>query len=221
MKLEEKGYGGYYSQRDLVWRDAGKADTFGDTATYYYLPLSGYTLESKYGYSSAKELKDDVDGSGIGGLHNGSIYGVRKGDIEFIKTQKNWINYEDHIVQVLANVKEADMLGMVVAEVDRYDQVRYNSGMATKIANQASPFLVLMSKFKGIEKVKYNQRSFQQLARRYASNLNFDPIAFAEVFVNECKAVYARYPLLENLRYHDSSDALAEYINLVDAHKGV
>lgn len=221
MKLEEKGYGGYYSSKELVWRDAGKADSFDASVTYYYLPLSGYVLESKYGYSSAKSLKDDIDGSGIKGIHRGEIYGVRKGDIEFIKAQPNWINYEDHIVDVLSKVTEADMLGMVAAEVDQFEQLRYNSGTASKIENQDSPFLVLMKKFKNVEKVKFNQQNFHQLARRYASNLNFDPVAFAESYVNECKAVYARYPLLENIRYRDRSDAIAEYINLIDAKKGV
>jgi hypothetical protein len=221
MKLEEKGYGGYYSQKDLVWRDAGKADSFDAKETYYYLPLSGYILESKYGYSSAKSLKDDVDGSGIKGIHRGSIYGVRKGDIEFIKTQANWINYEDHIVDVLGKLSETDMLGMVAAEVDQFEHIRYNSGTATKIENNNSPFLVLMNKFKDVDRVKFNQHNFQTLARRYAKDLNFDPVAFAESYVNECKAVYARYPLLENLRYRDRSDAIAEYINLIDTKKGV
>jgi hypothetical protein len=221
MKLEEKGYGGYYSQKELVWRDAGKADSFDVKETYYYLPLSGYVLESKYGYSSAKSLKDDVDGSGIKGIHRGSIYGVRKGDIEFIKTQANWINYEEHIVDVLSKLSETDMLGMVAAEVDQFEHIRYNSGTATKIENNNSPFLVLMNKFKDVDRIKFNQHNFQTLARRYAKDLNFDPVAFAESYVNECKAVYARYPLLENLRYRDRSDAIAEYINLIDTKKGV
>jgi hypothetical protein len=146
---------------------------------------------------------------------------VRKADIEFIKTQKNWVNFEDHIVDVLSKVKEEDFIGMVLGMVDNYDFAQYNSNIALKIENQASPFLILSTKFKDVEKAKFNQQNFQQLARRYASNMTFDPNALGEKFVNECKAVYARYPLLENLRYRDCSSAIAEYINLIDAHKGI
>ncbi|CAB4241793.1 hypothetical protein UFOVP71_331 [uncultured Caudovirales phage] len=221
MVLQERGYGGYYREREMVWKDAGKADSFDKKDIHYYLPLSGYTLESKYGYSSAKELKDDVTSSGVKGFHRGSIYGVRKSDIEFIKTQKNWVNFEDHIVDVLSKVKEEDFVGMVLGMVDNYDFAQYNIDIATKIENQGSPYLVLSTKFKDVEKVKFNQANFQQLTRRYANNMTFDPTALGEKFVIECKAVYARYPLLENLRYRDCSSAIAEYINLVDAHKSV
>ncbi len=221
MKLEEKGYGGYYTQKELVWRDAGKADSFDSASTHYYLPLSGYTLESKYGYSSAKELIDDVNGSGIKGLHKGDVYGVRKGDIEFIKTQPNWINFEDHIVAVLSQLKESDLAGTVLSAVDQYDFAQYNESIAKRIENPNSPLLVLMNKFKGVEKVKYNKHNFSQLTRRYAKNLTFNPEALSEKVIGECKAVYDRYPLLENVRYRDRSDAIAEYINLIDAKKGV
>lgn len=223
MELKERGYGGYYRERELVWKDAGKADSFDSTITHYYLPLSGYMLESQAGYTSAKELVDDVKESGISGIHVRTIYGVRKSDIEFIKTQKNWVNYETFLTNKLAQLKEEDLIGMAVSEVDEYTQVQYNSDTANKITNQASPFVMLMNKFEGVTKVRYNKHHFERLTRRFNKTLTIDPEAITKKYVDECKAVYARYPLLENLRYRGDgySNAIAEYINLVDAHKGV
>jgi len=221
MALAERGYGGYYRERELVWKDAGKADSFDATETYYYLPLCGYTLESQAGYTSAKDLSDDVKDSGIAGIQVKTIYGVRKSDIEFIKTQKNWINYEDYLSAKLAQLKEEDLIGMAVSEVDNFEQMQYNGTTAELIANPASPFLVLMNKFKGVTKVRYSKHHFERLTQRFNKTLTIDPEAITKKFVNECKEVYARYPLLDILRYRDRSGAIAEYINLVDAHKGV
>jgi hypothetical protein len=49
--------------------------------------------------SNVKEFYNDLKECGLSGLQK-TIYGVRKGDIEFIKTQKNWINIEDQIASV-------------------------------------------------------------------------------------------------------------------------
>ena len=49
MNLQERGSGGYHREREMVWRDAGKADSFDANTTYYYLPLSGFEIQSKYG----------------------------------------------------------------------------------------------------------------------------------------------------------------------------
>ena len=41
MKLERRDSGGYSRRDEMVWRDAGKADSFDASQTYYYVPLSG------------------------------------------------------------------------------------------------------------------------------------------------------------------------------------
>ena len=50
----------------------------------------------------------------IAGITVDTVYGVRKGDIEFIKTQKNWINYEDFLTEKLAKLKEEDLVGLEI-----------------------------------------------------------------------------------------------------------
>jgi hypothetical protein len=92
LSLQERGSGSYYAQKEMVWRDAGKADSFDDTDTHYYLPLSGYNVQSVTGATfDVKRFYNDLKNSGVKSI-NVDIYGVRKGDIEAIKTHTNWVN---------------------------------------------------------------------------------------------------------------------------------
>jgi hypothetical protein len=95
MCLEQRGSGGYYRREEMVWRDAGNISKFNATETYYYLPLSGFQSLGKY--TDVKSLHNQLSRSGI---FTGDIHGVRKGDIEFIKTQKNWVNIDDYVTDV-------------------------------------------------------------------------------------------------------------------------
>ena len=220
LSLQERGNGGYYREKEMVWRDAGKADTFDANTTYYYLPLSGFNIESKYGMSNAKEFYNDLKDCGIDGLKT-TIYGVRKGDIEFIKTQKNWINIEDHIAGVLAKpIDNKLVMSLVLQAIDNYSNVSYNYNVTSQITNANSPYVAFVTKLKGFDKIRYNEQSLKRLCSRYAKNVSFNPEAQVQQYVDECKQVQARYPLLAYLRSVPSME-LADYINLIDTQKGV
>ena len=220
LHLTERGHGGYYREREMVWRDAGKADTFDSKETYYYLPLSGFQLESKYGMTDAKEFYNDLKECGLDGLRT-TIYGVRKGDIEFIKTQKNWVNIEDHIAKELAKpIDNKLVMSLVIQAIDGYANINYNSNIVGLINNTDSPYAVLIKKLKGFEKIRYNEQSLKRLCQRYAKNVSFNPEAQVQKYVDECRVVTNRYPLLAYLRSVPTAE-LAEYINMIDTQKGV
>lgn len=220
LSLQERGNGGYYREREMVWRDAGKADTFDSKETYYYLPLSGFNIESKYGMNDAKEFYNDLKECGISGLRT-TIYGVRKGDIEFIKTQKNWVNIEEHIAKELAKpIDNKLVMSLVLQAIDSYSNMSYNSNTMYHIANEKSPYAVFVSKLKGFDKIRYNEQSLKRLCERYAKGATFSPEAQVQQYVSECKDVTNRYPLLAYLR-STPSEELAKYINLIDTQEGV
>jgi len=220
LRLEERGSGGYYRQREMVWRDAGKADQFDDTVTYYYLPLSGFNIESKYGMSDAKEFYNDLNECGISGLKT-SIYGVRKNDMEWVKTQKNWINIENHISKELSKpIDNKLVMSLVLQAIDNNDNIKYNSSIVSSVTDDNSPYKVFVSKLKGFDKVRYSEQSLKRLCQRYASGVSFNPEAQVQKYVSECKAVVDRYPLLTYLRGAPAFE-LASYINLIDTQKGV
>ncbi len=218
--LQERGSGGYYREREMVWRDAGKADSFDDATTYYYLPLSGFEVQSKYGMSNVKEFYNDLKDCGLTGLKT-TIYGVRKGDIEFIKTQKNWVNIEEHIVSVLSKpIDNKLVMSLVLQAVDNFNLLQYNESIMFNVTNKNSPYVELVKQFKGYEKIKYSEQSLKRLCNRYAPGVTFSPEAQVQKFTDECATISKRYPLLAYLRSAPNHE-VAEYVNLIDTQKGV
>ncbi len=220
LSLQERGNGGYYREKEMVWRDAGKADTFDANTTYYYLPLSGFSIESKFGMRDAKEFYNDLKECGISGLKT-TIYGVRKGDIEFIKTQKNWVNIEDHIASELSKpIDNKLIMSLVLQAIDSYTNISYNYNTVSRITNAKSPYAVFVAKLKGFDKIRYNEQSLKRLCTMYAKGVTFSPEAQVQQFVEECRQINARYPLLAYLRSVPSEE-LADYINVIDTQKGI
>jgi hypothetical protein len=218
LVMQERGYGGYYREREMVWKDAGKLGTFDDKQTYYYLPLSGYTVQSNFGMSNVKEFYNDLKDCGVTGLQK-TIYGVRKGDIEAIKTQKNWVNIEDHISASLKVVDNKLMMSLAIQAVDNYNLIRYNDSIVNAI-DPNSPYAKLVTQFKGFDKVKYSEHSLKRLCNRYAAGVNFSPEAFVQKFVDEGATIDKRYPLLAYLSSVPNTE-VAAYINLIDTTKGI
>ena len=220
LHLTERGSGGYYREKEMVWRDAGKADSFDANTTYYYLPLSGFSIESKFGMHDAKEFYNDLKDCGIAGLRT-TIYGVRKGDIEFIKTQKNWVNIEDHIAKELSKpIDNKLIMSLVLQAIDNHVNVSYNYNVTSQVTYANSPYVQFVTKLKGFDKIRYNEQSLKRLCQVYAKGVSFSPEAQVQKFVDECAQVNARYPLLQYLRSVPSTE-LADYINVIDTQKGI
>jgi len=220
LELQERGSGGYYRSKEMVWRDAGKADSFDTTETHYYLPMSGFTVDSKLGHSfDVKRFYSDLKECGVASLKK-HIYGVRKSDIEFIKTQKNWINIEDYIPQELSKIDNKLTMSLVLQTVDSFNLLQYNDSIVFNVTDKNSPYVKLVMQFKGFEKIRYSEQSLKNLCRLYAENVTFNPQDTVDTFVAQCKVVYNRYPLLQYLRSAPNHE-VAEYINLIDKKEGV
>jgi hypothetical protein len=220
LALQERGSGGYYREREMVWRDAGKADSFDDSRIYYYLPLSGFEVQSAYGMNNVKEFYNDLKECGLDGLKT-TIYGVRKGDIEFIRTQSNWVNIEEHIAKVLSKpIDNKLVMSLVLQAVDNFNLLQYTYNIVSAVTNPNSPYTKLVTQFKGYDKVRYSEQSLKRLCNRYAPGVKFSPEAQVQKFVDECSAISKRYPLLAYLRSAPNAE-VADYINLIDTTKGI
>ena len=214
MRLEERGSGGYYRRDEMVWRDAGKADSFNVNETYYYIPLSGFQALNRC--SDVKNLAKHLKKSGV---HTRDIYGVRKTDIEYIKTQKNWVELDKHIVDQLSKMDKSNIMGLVKQSLDIDDLVKYNS----LYIKQDSSFVKLVSTFKDVKSIdSQTQIATQWLCKQYDVQTNTSPQAMIDKYTQEVVEVKNRYPLLKNLSgYNIDIKAVAEYINLIDQSKGV
>ncbi len=223
LKLERRGGSGYRrSDEDMVWRDAGDTSKFSDTETHYYVPLSGFFMESAKGYNSGKELYEDV--KSLSGLYTGDIYGVRKKDIEDIKKKPNWKNFEEHIAEQLAKRDMAKMLmSLVRSNLDHADILQFNNqSIAMFIENKASPYLKFVDVFKGVDTFKGSRYNIERLFRNFAPNKTLDPTALQTKYNNKLREVNMRYPLLLKLStYRVDAGEIAEYINLIDSKKGI
>ena len=223
LKLERRGGGGYRrDEEDRVWRDAGDTSKFVATETYYYVPLSGFTMLSAKGYQSGKELYEDV--KSLSGLFNGEIYGVRKSDIEEIKKKSNWKNFEDHIVEKLAAKDNSKLLmSLVKSCLDRADIINgiHNKDILAEI-DANSPYTKLVSVFVKVDKFTGNRYNIDRLFRKFAPSANLSPDALVSKYQTELDAVNSRYPLLTKLStYRVEASDIAEYINMCDAKKGI
>ena len=185
------------------------------------MPLSGFNPNSKTGVQfDVKRFYNDLKDCGVASLNTKTVYGVRKGDIEFIKTQKNWINIEDHISKELSSIDNKLVMSLVLQAVDNFNLLQYNDNIAFNVEDKNSPYLKLVSQFKGFEKIKYSEQSLKNLCRLYAKNVTFNPQDTVEKFLAECTVIRNRYPLLQYLRSAPNHE-VAEYINMIDTQKGV
>jgi hypothetical protein len=223
LKLEKRHNGSYNYRRsndDMVWRDAGKASAFDAAQTYYYVPLSGFSMQSAKGYTSGKELYDDV--ASMPGLFNGTIYGVRKADIEEVKKMKNWVNFEDHITAKL-NSKDVSklLMSLVKANLDNRDIFDLPKSALDQI-DAASPYAKMLLEFKGVDRFTGNQYNMTNLFRKFAPNANLSPAALTTKYQTQLDEVVRRYPLLSKLStYRVEASDIAEYVNLIDTKKGI
>ena len=220
LQLEKRGGRGYRREDEMVWRDAGKADSFDANTTFYYIPLSGFVMQSTKGYTSGKDLHDDV--KSLPELFKGNIYGVRKGDIEDIKKRPNWKNFEDYISKLLNSKDTSSLLmSLVRSKLDNDDILNYNISVVGKIDSK-SPYAEIVNELKDIEKFKGYTHNVDRLFRKFAPGTNFSPDALVIKYQQKLNDVNCRYPLLKSLStYRTEANDIAEYVNLIDAKKGV
>lgn len=224
MKLQRKDAElSYYKRNDggtLVWRDAGKSNDFDKSKTYYYFQLRGFemvpTLEH---HLSAQEIAELLKESKLLQFHHIDVYGVRKHDLEFIKSQPNWVNLESHIQSVLTNLDQSTITSLVKSKLDEYEFLKYNSTIISSITNTNSKYKTLVTQYKDVQKVEYTH-SLIRLLKRFNPEVEVKIHKIANDLESECKKVYNNYPMLKLIstygENHNKHKEIAEYINLVD-----
>lgn len=223
LKLERRDYNGHMRSEDMVWRPAGDMSSFDDTQTYYYLPMSGFVALSVVGDKGydMKHFAQLLKASSI--IGDSTVYGVRKGDLENIKSKSNWINLDDHVRSVLNKPNAVNVKAIIKDAIGFTGFFKY-AGVVELITNNDSPYLKLYNEFAGIEVASKNVlAAFQSLCLIYdvsAGNVNVtDEVT---KYKKEMDVIEARYPLIYQLdRYFRNSPALADYINAIDLLKGI
>jgi hypothetical protein len=219
-----------YRENSYSWNPAGTVAEFDVNTTHYYIPLSGYNTINKDGYAmEAKDIQAFLGAINVDGLPQ-KIYGVRKTDIEAIKTQKNWVNIEDHLIQFF-NSPTKQAIAMTIRDRVKVPGILidgYHGGVRKSftIENVNSPFHELIAMAEELAKIKSTDcASLAQLAKVYGKDPAVGVISAAQKSVVVYNSLIDRYKLLAWMRdtYSDSGciAAASEYVNLIDKTKGI
>lgn len=226
LQLQRRDGGYNRNSEDLVWREAGRSGGFDKNTTFYYLPLTGFVMTSKYGWAnSASNLGNYLKSVNVGGLNNVTVYGVRKADIETIQSKKNWVNLEDLIVATLKK-HSVEIIDTVLSKsLDNFDFAKYNSNtkeILNSIVDPTSPYKVFVDKIANLKRLDvYDVSALKVLVSAYCPDTNAKLLVGKQELVDEGNACYHHYPLLEMLEHsigRTSFEAvrMAGYINLID-----
>ena len=209
-------YRGY--QTKYGW-DSGKSlSTFSDSETHYYLPLRGFSVESK---SDSFGTVDDFyyDIKYLSKWDDSDIHGVRKADIEEVKAKSNWVNIEDHIISLIASYSDEQIASAFTNAVDLFDTNRYHKDSFIKSIEAGSPLRKTLENLSKMDKIGYDERrNVQALCKTY-NGVGLDLAALkskAQKIEQEIKEVISRYPLLTHLRDTAEDSAVVEYVKLTD-----
>ena len=202
------------SDKKMVWAPAGKAEDFDKKTVHYYLPVKGF--QSLGLVDDVKSLHTQLKNSEV---FTGTVYGVRKADIEFIKTRKNWVNLDKHIVDVLSKLGTEDVMSLVKQSIGWGDF--YKNGVTKHLSQVDSPYMGLFNAFKDVKAPKGGdyQRAVQFLCQAYkiTTATKTDPTALVKKWQAVIDDLNKRYPLLKHLDgYRIDAKEVAEYITLVD-----
>lgn len=222
MQLEKRGGSRYHSASDdMVWRDGGKLDTFDANQKHYYIPLSGFQAQlTKFaGYSTPHNIASLLSRSCIPDL-NVKIYGVRKGDIDAIKTKKNWFNLEDHVFSVVSKIADSVQVASASGMVDKNAIFEYNLEKIVQDLDDKSPAKVTLSEFVGLPKHE-GLYYVRQLMDALKIESKVDVKALTAKFNQVLSDFKVRYPLISKFGSYAKEDDVVEYVKLIDEVKGV
>ena len=224
LQLEERdaSRSRWSNEKKMVWASCGKAEDFDKKTTYYYLPVKGF--EALGLITDVKAMHTHLKNSEV---FRGTVYGVRKGDIEYIKTQKNWVNLDKYVVAVLSKLGSENVMGLVKQSIDFDTFLKYN---ITSMISAKSPITKFIDEFKEVKAPKGNdyRQAVEFLCKAYkiTTAKNDDPTALIKKWKEVVSDLYKRYPMLTHLDGYRSGSrdrtlAIADYVNLVDSIKSV
>ena len=192
-------------------------ESLDDTATYYYIPLSNYTMLLD-DYTDDRNFLSALAETGL--FNDLVLYGVRKGDIKEVEKLPNWIKVESYVKDKLLGLPKE---------------------LITDAINSSFPIDWMFNK-KICELVKYKDSDFlkiepliscnrQEFAKKYKKTVNINSIALLysqmlksglveneiKNYFNIIQGVKSKYPLLDFLPSHTSHKLVVEYINLIDS----
>lgn len=221
LSLCRRGGDGYrYSSRydDMVWRQDEKLDTF-DGSVHYYLPLRGHTPLNKLGeHFDAPHVSRLLAKIGVPvRFEIGKIYGVRKADITSVRAKKNWVNLEEHLINTLNTLTEADLARVVARELSSKYDSSIKRDYLTHVTDKTGMYNTVVSAMSTTRSGDYGMDSLRILCEMFGDAITNSPVVFVKSQLTHCVDLIKHYPLLPHINSSADSVTVAQYINLIDA----
>lgn len=227
LKLTKRGgHRNTQASRQMIWSDdVGALDVFETNKTYYYVPLKSLQpIYSIINDISINDLYIMMKNSCLDDLRV-DIFGVRKGDLDNVKTKKNWVNIENYITDTLKK-NSAKIFAKTVRfrladeRICDYNKDKVLSG----IKNDLSPSkMILKILSETISNSANHSGIFQvnELMRMFGVATDDD---FEKSVVESKKLLQEfnnRYPLIAKFNHSANEEDVYQYVNLIDEVKGV
>lgn len=195
-----------------------------DDTIHYYMPLNNKNIVSpKFGTVSLDSYMNTFSHTGIESIDNAKVIGVRKSGLPAIEGMKNWINFETYMENIARfAIKQS---GGIFAKFAKQQDIFFNklSTELMELVNDKSPLKVAYNKFANVESFE-SAMHIPSTQNVYVLSRKFDLGVDVDLAVDKHKKslynVVNRYPLLASV-VRENPKAVAEYINLIDTHKGV
>ena len=200
----------------MAWNNAGTVADYDSTKNFYYVEMDHWTPVG----IPVKDIKSFYELINRAGVHNETIYGVRRKDIPEVRKLKNWIELGSFVRVKLQATDMNNLMSLVKESIDFKNVFKYTSSKL----NQNSPYYKLYAEFKDVESIDSHKRHYiEQLYRSYGIIVaNVNPQSLIEDYRNQVDQIKQRYPMLTQLSsYGTDVNVVVDYINMVDQVKGI
>lgn len=206
----------HYQNKSYIWEPYDNINLLEKTKTYYYIPLKGYApiCDEKYPIVDVKDLLSDISKSGISELTSvTTIYGIRKADLEYVKSMKNWVNIQDHLVNTIKNVNVDSLVGSYARKTLNSNVFNICDKICNHITDPNSLYLTFIKKCKNSHN-QMDTHAMRRICNTYGNNITVD--TFVDKILKEINEFTKKYPLLQSIDYKAKEQDVAMYINLID-----
>jgi hypothetical protein len=213
MKLTSTGA---YRNKNYVWEPVQDIKALDKNKKYYYIPVKGYAPipQDNYPLTDIKDLLEDIKNSGISTISSiETIYGIRKADIDEVKTMKNWINIQDHLVSSITSVNVETLIGSYAKRTLSSNLFNFGDSVVKIIINKDSDYVKFMENCKNVTGTM-DTHALSNLCKIYGGNITTD--TFIQKITTQIKDFTTKYPLLEHIDYKAKHQFVADYINMID-----
>lgn len=213
-----------FNNNKYCWTKVGELSSFDPNKIYYYVLLKNTKILSShnvelcdsliYRFLTDSKLYDNIQ-----------LYGVRKGNHEDVKAMKNWINFEDDLLQRLDSLTDSQLKKYITTDVDNFYSSSYNfTSISKNIKNPNSlfvKFLTLKNEYKNNHCYSAYSNFWKILQIYNKKDIQDRYMKFDNDYKKASKDIVNKYPLLSLIRGGGKEADIIDYIDMIDTHKGV